>query len=109
MYDRLNESEIRARFIASHLLRQLVAENQPAWKMIVVDVCAETGVSMEEIFGSDRTRYVAHARQECFLRIRDATELSLPYIGRLFKRDHTTVLHGIRAAENRRSRRLSGA
>lgn len=107
MYDRLERSQIRRSYKGSSLFRALARETIPYWKQIVLEVLNETGVQPDDIFSPKRTRHVAHARQECFLRIRDRTSMSLPAIGRLFHRDHTTVLQGIRAAEARRSLRLA--
>jgi hypothetical protein len=47
------------------------------------------------------TRPVSQARQAAMLLARELTPHSLPVIGKLFCRDHTTVLFGIRAAKKR--------
>ena len=44
---------------------------------------------------------VAQARQDAMLEIRDTLGWSVKRIGRLFSRDHTTVLHSLRVAEAR--------
>jgi hypothetical protein len=46
-------------------------------------------------------RPVSHARQCAMLLARELTPHSLPVIGKLFHRDHTTIIHGINAAERR--------
>ena len=44
---------------------------------------------------------IAHARQDAMRRIREALGYSYPRIGRFFGRDHTTVVHGVRASAAR--------
>jgi hypothetical protein len=55
----------------------------------------------DEFISSCRARDVAHPRQIAMLLSRELTKHSLPRIGALFERDHTTVLHGISAAKRR--------
>ena len=49
-------------------------------------------------------RRAAHVRQWVFLEAHQKG-VSLPIIGRFFNRDHTTVLHGVRAERARRDAR----
>ncbi|MBX3751922.1 MAG: hypothetical protein KF897_17725, partial [Opitutaceae bacterium] len=49
--------------------------------------------------GASRTRHVVEARFEAIRLVRAARpDLSLPAIGRLFNRDHTTILHALKRA-----------
>lgn len=59
------------------------------------------------ICGRGRQRTVSAARQSAWTRIR-ALGLSLPEIGALFGRDHTTVLHGLRKARLSATAKLAG-
>lgn len=52
-----------------------------------------------ELRGRRRTKYVSRARQLLYWALYEATDASLPQIGRYLNRDHTTVLHGIRRAK----------
>lgn len=70
---------------------------------IIVECAIENGVSVADLKSTKRTRDVAWPRQDCFLRLREHTNLSLTQIGRMFSRDHTTVLYGIRRATARRA------
>lgn len=72
---------------------------------IIAQTAMESGVPVHVLTGGDRTRHVAHARQDAMLRIHEETNFSLPQIGRMFGRDHTTVLYSIRAARARRELR----
>ncbi len=60
-------------------------------------VCAGRGVTRDEVCGRGRTRTVALARHELWWHLRAARDFSYEEIGRLFERNHSTVLHGIRA------------
>jgi hypothetical protein len=46
-----------------------------------------------------RRRSVSMPRQIAMMLSREMTHLSLPAIGREFRRDHTTIIHGISAAK----------
>ena len=58
-------------------------------------------VHREDIVGSRRTKEVAWARHVSIYLIRSLTEMSLPNIGKIFNRDHTTVMSSIDAVEKR--------
>lgn len=75
---------------------------------IVADVAFERDVSEGDLIGPSRARWISHPRQEAMWRCYEEHRAnglrvySLPSIGRFFGgRDHTTVLHGIRAHEKR--------
>ena len=69
---------------------------------IVDRISMESGISVSDILSTKRARPIAHARQDAMLSIREELDWSLPRIGRVFGRDHTTVKHGIKAAGERR-------
>jgi chromosomal replication initiation ATPase DnaA len=75
---------------------------------IAADVALKHDVTVDDLIGPARTRWISHARQELMWfayeeRRADGTRVySLPSIGKyLGGRDHTTVLHGILAHERR--------
>lgn len=57
------------------------------------------GVPVEEIRGKRRNDNIAKARHTCIYAIRQLTERSLSDIGKLFSRDHTTVIASIKYVE----------
>lgn len=57
------------------------------------------GVSEEDIRSKKRTDNIAKARHICMYMIRRLTQLSLSDIGKLFSRDHTTVISSIKFVE----------
>ena len=50
-------------------------------------------ISKEELIGSKRNKDIAYARHIAIYLIREITEMSFPNLGRLFNRDHTTVMN----------------
>lgn len=62
-----------------------------------------TGYSVDDITGPCRARPLAWTRFAVMDALR-AKGLSLPCIGRLVRRDHTTVLNGLRQANALRGR-----
>jgi chromosomal replication initiation ATPase DnaA len=71
-------------------------------------VSRRTGVTVEDILGRRRIQTIASARHEAIWRVRQATDWSLPRVGRFFAdRDHTTALHSLRCMERRAARDAS--
>lgn len=78
---------------------------------ILAAVSERTGISVADIKGRSRLGPIVKARQEAMWALRETPKpftcantinrRSWPEIGRLFGRDHTTVIHGYRAHEKR--------
>ena len=66
---------------------------------IMEKVAKKYGVTVDDIKGVKRTKDIAYARHITIYMIRKLTDMSLPQIGKLFKRDHTTVLSSIKTIE----------
>lgn len=64
--------------------------------------CAEVGLDYAEIMGRSRSVEYSRPRQMIMVEVRDLYGKSLPEIGRLFNRDHTTVLHALQNVEKYR-------
>jgi chromosomal replication initiator protein len=62
-------------------------------------VSKKYSISPDEIKGKRRTEQIASARHICIYLIRQMTELSLSDIGKLFSRDHATVISSIKYVE----------
>lgn len=68
---------------------------------VCMEVCRAHDVTLEELRGRSHQRAIAWPRQDA-MRLLAKAGYSMPEIGRyLGRRDHTTILHGIRAAEAR--------
>lgn len=67
-----------------------------------VFVCDQHEVCIEDLVSTDRAQEIVAARHHLMWLLRNETSWSMLRIGRFFGgRDHTTVLHGIRAHERR--------
>jgi len=58
------------------------------------------GIPQEELKGKKRTKEVVLARHVAIYIIRSITDLSLPAIGKIFGRDHSTIFSAIGVIEN---------
>jgi len=59
-------------------------------------------LTWRQVISKDRKQAIVSARQECMWVLNKAG-MSLPMIGRFMNRDHTTVLHGVRTHECKRT------
>lgn len=65
----------------------------------VIQIAARvTGVHANLLTGDKKNREISHARFIAMKAVREATGKSYPDIGMAFRRDHTTVVHGVRRA-----------
>ena len=70
----------------------------PTMRQIVAEVALKHDTTPELIIAHGRLKAIVWARQEVMWRIRlERPDLSYPQIGRFFSRDHTTIIHGVRA------------
>lgn len=60
---------------------------------IIEHVAKYFELSLEDLYGNSRAAAIAHARQIAMYLCRELTSLSLPKIGQLIGRDHTTVMY----------------
>lgn len=75
---------------------------RPTPRQIVEAVAIKNGLTRAEIMSKSRYRSIVYPRQEAMWQLRRQTRLSLPQIARhVGVKDHTTVLHGVRAHEKR--------
>lgn len=65
-------------------------------RRIVETIAAHYGVTAAGIRGSRRGAPLIEARQAAHSALWIETTMSLPQIGRMLNRDHTTILHSIR-------------
>lgn len=67
---------------------------------LVLDACKSFHATFDEVAGRDREPRVSRARQAVWSLL-EMRGLSRSSIARAFGRDHTTVVHGIAAADKR--------
>lgn len=70
------------------------AQRRVMW--VIAEVCPRFGVDAEDVFSPLRSQSVAAARQYAMATCYLAFGWSMPEVGRLFDRDHTTVLSALR-------------
>ena len=68
---------------------------------IFTSVFQRYNIKKEDLISSKRSKEIAYARHICIYLIREVTEMSLPNIGKIFNRDHTTVMNSIEKIETR--------
>ena len=70
-------------------------------KCILRSVCCHFGVPSDVLLSRTRTARVAEARQAAMTLIRRNTDFSLVEVGEIFRRDHATVIHAMRAVDRK--------
>ena len=68
---------------------------------IFAAVYRKYNIKKEDIISSRRTKDIANARHIAIYVIRQVTEMSLPNIGKILSRDHSTVISSIETIEKR--------
>lgn len=100
--------EARSRFLKKEIDLNLATEALQdiivsAYKVITAELIMEQvakyyRIKITDILGQKRSRNIARPRQMAMSLTKELTSLSLPAIGEAFGgRDHTTVLHGVKA------------
>ncbi len=70
---------------------------------IITEICERRGVSVRRVRGKRRSMELVAARVEIIRALHAARpKLSLPAIGYLLRRHHTTVLHHLQAHQHQR-------
>ncbi|HMJ71857.1 MAG TPA: chromosomal replication initiator protein DnaA [Solirubrobacterales bacterium] len=98
-------ASLTAKPLSAELIAELIPHRSQASEPTTVEeiqqrVATAFGISRAELVGSSRAATPLRARQIAILLTREATDLSLPQIGRLYGgRDHSTVLNSLRRAE----------
>ena len=90
--------------LAKDCLSELLGGAEPA--SVTVDkiftaIYRKYNVKKEEIIGARRTKEIAAARHKAIYLVRTITEMSLPNIGKIFNRDHTTIMSSIETIEKK--------
>ncbi|MBQ9980336.1 MAG: chromosomal replication initiator protein DnaA [Oscillospiraceae bacterium] len=75
-------------------------EEAPDPMLIIEEVARFFSIEKEDILSKRKTSEVANARQYAMYLMRKLTNMSFGEIGRLFDRDHTTVMHATEKIES---------
>jgi chromosomal replication initiator protein len=98
-------ASLTAKPLSAELIAELIPNrSQPRGPTTVEEiqqrVAGDFGISRAELVGTSRAATPLRARQVAILLTREATDLSLPQIGRLYGgRDHSTVINSLRRVE----------
>lgn len=88
--------------LAEEAIADIFKENpgmKPTPEIILQEVSNFYTIPVEKLRGSGRSRDMVQPRQVAMYLVRKLTDYSLPEIGKVFSRDHTTVLHSINKVE----------
>ena len=79
-----------------------IAYRKPV-KRIVEEVLRDyPGVTWQDIVSAKRTKHLVEPRHRCMTAVFTIRpDLSFPMIGKIFMRDHTTILHAVRKMKER--------
>ena len=72
----------------------------PSPDLIISQVCKFYSIDENTIRGTEKTRGTAEARQVAVYLVRKLTNLSSPDIGKVFNKDHSTILYSINKVES---------
>ena len=84
--------------LARDCVSDLLGETEPlnvTIDKIFAAVYKKYDISRDDLVGKKRTKEIAKARHVAIYLIRDITEMSYPNIGKIFDRDHTTILSSL--------------
>lgn len=85
----ITEAEVAAMFVPKAKARE-----------VIMEVCEASGVKVAALMGRSQQRRHVWPRQVAYRALHRAG-YSLSEIGRIMKRDHATIISGIRAADQR--------
>jgi chromosomal replication initiator protein len=91
---RLTYQPLTSEVVETALSNLLPQRSKLTPDQIIDEVAIHFGVEVPALQGRSRSRAIARPRQIAMYLIREETGESLPRIGSLFGRDHTTVLYG---------------
>ena len=80
-------------------MSKILLNDQKHARQIVEDVCDFYGLTTAQVKGKCRLRGYVKARFVAIYIIRKRTGLTLKEIGRLFHRDHTSIIHAVQTIE----------
>lgn len=80
---------------ANRATRSLLEEFAARWHIhrISIDVAYITGLSIDDILSAPRRARIAQGRRVCIWLIRETTDSTYPILARLWKCNHTTLIH----------------
>ncbi|MHA2609706.1 MAG: chromosomal replication initiator protein DnaA [bacterium JZ-2024 1] len=99
------EEELTSDEVLEKILKDLKRppKNLPSADQIIHSVAQYFSLPAESLLSRKRTRDILFARQVAIYLIRKTLGFSLPEIGHIFQKDHTTILHSLSSMEKKLS------
>lgn len=69
-------------------------------------VCKISGVALDDLYSRKRDREYSEARMAVWLVAHETMGYSYPYIGRIYGRDHTTIVSGVKKLKNGKAKEV---
>ena len=85
-------------------VKKIKAMHELMGERITVSLADYFYIPVEQMISKDRSKDVAYPRQMAMYMIRQELEYSFPDIAKIFKRDHTTVMHACNKIEEERKK-----
>ena len=85
-------------------VKKIKAMHELMGERITVSIANYFNIPVEQMISKDRSKDVAYPRQMAMYMIRQELEYSFPDIAKIFKRDHTTVMHACNKIEEERKK-----
>ena len=98
----LMENKTPSLLVLNNFIRDVISDTMPEpikIEQIIEEVSRTYCVSENEILSARKTKELALARQIAMYIAKETTELSYKAIGEAFGRDHATVLHNVKKAD----------
>lgn len=74
-----------------------VSDAKPNCRRLIEETAAKHGMTYRDVISASRAKLIVAVRNEAIRVVADARpDMSLPALGKIFKRDHTTILHSLR-------------
>lgn len=80
--------------------KQIVSDLRKEAEECIDPILQKHNLRWEHVFAHNKSALYIAARQEIYVAIRNRLKWSYPKIGRLFNRDHASVLHSVRRYKN---------
>ncbi len=95
LIDNSSEIDLEDELFSEQLIKTAEKEIEDEIQKIISTTASYFSFTPDNIFVKKRTADVAFVRQLCMYALKDTLDLSFSRIGRIFKRDHTTVMYAI--------------
>ena len=94
----LGRADLMAEMERAAPVAAVLAATRESGMAVLREVASRGGYTVQNLLVDRRTKLLSQARQAAYHEVSvRCPHLSMSALGRLFKRDHTTIIHGIKA------------